>query len=277
VFGSDVGPEWAIPALLNRLDPSRAHVSGACTAAGPDSQFVLVHNWLARERFDEVVQYVFPHADFTHEGRPSPCCREDSWLVYDADGPPRIRCPQPDYGGARRLFSPPPWPLRLARDLSLAQRMAVGLVTLGELTQPAERESVRHMGLIWQGLVQETRARNIPLTFVLLADRREVEAGERLPGGAPGRAAMHELAAKLGVRLVDSTDAAMEAAARPGARPLFVPKPGNPHYSEAGNELVATWVRDQLFAPRAPAAPAAAPPPAPSPSAAPAAPREATP
>lgn len=248
VFGLGVARGETFIAELRRLEPDVEHINGGIPGLAPDGYFAVLERWLATQRFDAVVMYVFEGNDLRDLDGPFPCCGWEPLLAYDS-GAAGLRCTVPTGVDLRhagfewlRYNSPPPYLLRVLIDSSSAAAYAsAAMVEAGRrysLTAkfPPDQQML-HFTTILRTAGAMVAARGGHFSVVILPDRNWVESREPLPHPAD-----RVMAAARGV-YVPVLDASplLKAAVQRQER-IFIGEHTDPHFNAAGHRLIAQWL-----------------------------------
>ncbi len=250
------GEPEAYPVLLNGSEASVVHVNAAIPTAGLDHYLLIVRAWLPRLRVSGVVVHFFLGNDLSDIDAGSICCREETWLVYGADGP-RARCPEPQTGLAplatpRRARGPflarllAPWSEAAAHALLAFDRLFGARL-------PADDAVTRrtHLEAIFAALKADCDRAGVPLALVIVPYRWALEEPDPQASEAWRlRETLLAEGAKLGVAVLDPW-MDFEAAVKAGGEEAswyasLVPR--DIHFSAKGNRWMADWLAPRLAA-----------------------------
>lgn len=251
-FGFGVERPDTFVSGLQRLEPDVEHVNASMPGIAPDAYLALLWAWTARERFDEVVRYLFTDNDLRDLDGPYPCCDFEPLLAY-ADGGVALRCPtarSAHLGRAGwewlRRNSPPPFLLRAILDDSrVAAYLSALLVEAGQrysLTARATpEEQGRHLGAILAAAREHLRPTATVLTVVVLPGRGWIDGTN--PRSAE-REQMLALARQADLPILDPGPMLHEAARRGQELFLGPPERNDPHFDPTGHRLLAEWLHE---------------------------------
>lgn len=239
---------------LNRIEPDVEHVNAAIGGSGPDVYLSILRRFMVRNDVDAVLMHLTPN-DYEDVDRPYyPCSEWKPILVYGPSGT-RLRFAEArPYGREAQLVSwqqnPPPYVLRAgARFSSLAAHLAAAIVDIQQRiaarsTRRNEADRHAHFTAIMRDVVNELRARDVPLVVSIFRDRAAVERN-LLPANAP-EDTMRQIAEALGVVVLDTWEP-LVATAGSGV-PLFTNQAGptDSHFSADGHALIAQWLHREL-------------------------------
>ena len=256
VEGEWVDRNLSFPALLNQLDSNAEHLNAGFRGTGPEHYYVVTHEWVPLARPTTVVWYLFPSNDLDDGFQmPYQCCANRPLLSMDEE---QVvwRCPEPrtaSYAGNRFSRSPPPYVLRVATAWSALARHLCAL-TLGETSSAHGGLLTREQVLSATDRVLNTTAawladREIPFAVVLLPDRRGL-AGDPTVMARESEALEHftALCNELRISLFDAREAFLPILAERGVDRFFVnDPPGDIHFSPAGHQVIANWLKRELI------------------------------
>jgi hypothetical protein len=248
VFGANVRRDQTFTVYLEKLEPHVQHVNGGISGMAPDDYFAVLRSWVARERFDVAVMYLFAGNDMVGMDAPHPCSDWQSILVYE-DGHARLRFadePKSDRRiGLRWLLVNSPLPF-LGRVMIVAgSRLAAfsGAVLdawAAQATQTDPTVPSEHLEAILRTARDELRRLGIAFVVVVLPHADAIG----IPGGPSD--SLSTLASvitqKVDVPLLDATDVIRESLSR-GESPI---QSDRSHFNEEGHRLIAKWLHEHL-------------------------------
>jgi len=249
-FGFGVGRDETFTADLQRLEPDVQQINGAIPGIAPDAYYLVIRQWLAHQKVDLSVMYVFEGNDLDGLDDHYPCCHWQSLLTYDSEV--ALRCPNAptlDLGQAGttwlRYNSPPPYLVRVLIPYSSAAAH-LGAAIIGAMPnqplavrQPRELQFA-HLAAILRAARDAAQAAHVQFAVVVLPTREWVENPASDRHLAPEIVAV---ARRLGIPVFDASDAVAAAAAR--GESLFLSQQ-DPHFSVAGHTVIAQWLHQQL-------------------------------
>lgn len=255
IYGQGCGNSATATAALERLDPGYAHINLGMPGTSLDAQYQLWRNLRDALRPVGVVVHVYLGNDFLEMDQPFPCCEEGALLDY-ADGVPRSRCAQLRWKTSiPTLLDHSPATL-LQRGLAPFSRVAAYSVvpTQNALHELATRFKGRplvsrelgwqHWEIVLRALRNELAERKIRLVLSVLPTRRAL-AGDA-DGSAADKVRVLEVAARLGVPVLDPEPALREIIQGGEGNVFLRDPPGEIHFAEVGNEVYGRWLAGQL-------------------------------
>ncbi len=255
VYGASVDRGEAFPEQLAQQEPEVEHINAGVPGVGPDAYYAVTQGWLRVMTPDVVVFHLFVGNDLRDLGTPYTCCASGALLAYPRGHAPTLRCPQPraldrSVAPFRHYVesSPAPYVLRTTGSVSmLSAHLADAITRHTTRTMPTPGDADRQLGAILRALRDELAARRSRLVVSILPLRSALAGNS--PEAAAGRndhQRMRRTAEALDVPIVDSWDLFADAVRRTGDDAWFVPRqPSDPHFSPAGNRLLADWLHRQ--------------------------------
>jgi hypothetical protein len=234
----------SLTAHLARLQPGARHVNLGVPDSGPDLALAIARAWLPAFPTAEVVLHLYPGNDLADLDQPYPCCATGPLLLLGPEAasacPPLTPLGGPGAWLRRSLSGSAPYPLRVATAWSHAARHLLAIGAAGAAPRDPEQDpALARLSAVLRALRALTEARGLPLTVLLMPNRREHL-------GAPAERARHRQlrqlvaarADELGLRVLDAASAVpMNDEASFAADP-----PGDIHLSRAGYRGLAEWM-----------------------------------
>jgi hypothetical protein len=264
IQGPGVAPDQTSVALLERQFPAVGEVSLGLRHTGPDIQFLLLSEWLARTARPPrvLVHHLFSGNDIEDLDCDFNLCSGGGVLDYPADGPVACRNPGWVYSPRDLIHqSPAPYPLRALSTRSLAATYAIGgLARVAQITGRCASGSELHraddptMATAWVHLEQILRGerdllqrRGIRLIVSVVPLRAALESPR--PTESPGWTVQQRMIAtaqRLGLQVLDPWPVFEAAVRTNGSDRYFLTN--DLHFNVEGHRLYADFLGDQLRA-----------------------------
>lgn len=258
VAGNGVTRDRTFVAELNRLQHQVFHLNVGSPGTTMDTHWLWLKLHLARVQPARVVVHTLILNDVAEMDRPYTCCNLGPLLSYPGDAvearclTPVDRVPLSSYVAR----SPAPYPIRVAAGWSWLARLAVAAASqVGAVVESralgwhfdsddGSPTQWAHYREALAGIVRLTQNAGIPLTLVVLPSRLALESPH------PEQTVAHRtrlrivaLAKELGVDVLDGWPLLAEQVRAQGGASWFVTPPAwDPHFSERGHALVASWL-----------------------------------
>jgi hypothetical protein len=258
VQGEGVEGNETFAAALERLDPGVAHINAGAAGSSVDAYLMVLRTWIDRAKPTRVVVHLFTGNDLDEIDQPYSCCEAQSFFTYP-NGQPQQRCTTP-----RRKFStftllrqaPAPYPVRVLTGLSWSARHAANAFKLFSFRlsvrykppPPPPDVAYAHIEAVLQALRDDLRARNLPLTAVVLPFRGALQS-EHPKDSREWHIAQRFLAIarRLDVPVLDAWDYFEHLTREEGGSRLFVTPPDwDVHFSAEGHLRYAKWLLGEL-------------------------------
>lgn len=260
VAGGDVPrPARFVERLSALRGPAEEHLNLGIANTGTDAHLQVARAWLGPLGADAVVLHVFPGNDLAEIDMPYACCDDGPLLDWTAS-PPAVRCNAAIWRfsrGALLSQGPPPFPLRvLATRSALAHQWTSWLERTQRAIAPRRglpdgslpNQSAARFQTALAGIAAEARRLGIPLSVVVLPSRVAIESSESPIAASDRRTrdlVIHAAAAE-GLPTLDAWAYFEDLARTPRPRPLFQPRPNDPHFEVEGHRLYSEWLAARL-------------------------------
>ncbi len=248
VYGANVGRRQTFTVKLEKMQPDVQHVNGGISGMAPDDYFVVLQQWVARERFDLAVMYLFAGNDMVGMDSPHPCSDWQPILTYD-NGRARKRFAEVPKSEPRMsvrwllVNSPLPYLLRVmivGRSASAAYVGAAFDALVNRAYTPDLEAPYRHLEMILATARDELSAKHTAFVVVTLPSSGDIDVPDGPTDSLVKQA--RAITQRLGIPLLDATDVVRQSLAR-GEQPV---QDDLVHFTEEGHAIMARWLRENL-------------------------------
>lgn len=248
VYGANAARDQVFTVNLEKLEPTVQHINAGISGMAPDDYLVVLRSWLARQKIDQAVMYLFAGNDMVGMDAPHPCSDWQPILDYAGD---RALMRFPDAPHSERgiglqwlvINSPLPYLIRVAIVAGSHAAAFVGASLewwRWQVTRKAPETQFQHLRAILKSARDELAAKQIAFVVVVLPMSGDIGVS----GGATELLSRwtREIAHEIGLPMLDAAEVIRAALAR-GERPI---QSDRVHLTEEGHALIARWLHENL-------------------------------